>query len=231
MGARATTGDRDEGTEDGPLRLCAVSRTQEPIERLVRFVLGPDGTIVPDLARQLPGRGVWVERHPANRAGCSAAQGLRPQPAAAGFAARGLAGPHRAADGQAARRAPSASPTRRELLVSGFSRVEELIARGQAAVLIHAADGSRRRQGQARPKIQRLTGCRAGCGGNRERIDRARIGFGHGPVKCGTCCSDRKRRQPTNSAGGRPPSAVPGGGACREGDLTQDVHDRNERND
>jgi predicted RNA-binding protein YlxR (DUF448 family) len=29
--------------------------------RLVRFVEGPDGQVVPDLARKLPGRGVWVE--------------------------------------------------------------------------------------------------------------------------------------------------------------------------
>lgn len=28
--------------------------------RLVRFVPGPDGTVVPDLARKLPGRGLWV---------------------------------------------------------------------------------------------------------------------------------------------------------------------------
>lgn len=29
-------------------------------ERLVRFVPGPDGLVVPDLARKLPGRGLWV---------------------------------------------------------------------------------------------------------------------------------------------------------------------------
>ena len=28
--------------------------------RLVRFVAGPDGAVVPDLARKLPGRGLWV---------------------------------------------------------------------------------------------------------------------------------------------------------------------------
>jgi predicted RNA-binding protein YlxR (DUF448 family) len=28
--------------------------------RLVRFVAGPDGVVVPDLARKLPGRGIWV---------------------------------------------------------------------------------------------------------------------------------------------------------------------------
>src|SRR5476649_2223808 len=28
--------------------------------RLIRFAAGPDGVVVPDLARKLPGRGVWV---------------------------------------------------------------------------------------------------------------------------------------------------------------------------
>lgn len=32
-----------------------------PEERLVRFVAGPDGAVVPDLDRRLPGRGIWVE--------------------------------------------------------------------------------------------------------------------------------------------------------------------------
>ena len=28
--------------------------------RLIRFVAAPDGTVAPDLARKLPGRGLWV---------------------------------------------------------------------------------------------------------------------------------------------------------------------------
>ena len=28
--------------------------------RLIRFVAGPDGVVAPDLARKLPGRGLWV---------------------------------------------------------------------------------------------------------------------------------------------------------------------------
>ena len=28
--------------------------------KLIRFVAGPDGAVVPDLARKLPGRGLWV---------------------------------------------------------------------------------------------------------------------------------------------------------------------------
>ncbi len=51
--------------------------------RLIRFVAGPDGAVVPDLARKLPGRGLWVAADRASvetggaRRACSPA---RPRP-------------------------------------------------------------------------------------------------------------------------------------------------------
>jgi predicted RNA-binding protein YlxR (DUF448 family) len=44
----------------GAERRCIVTRKSAPRAGLVRFVLGPDGAVVPDLAETLPGRGVWV---------------------------------------------------------------------------------------------------------------------------------------------------------------------------
>jgi len=41
-------------------RLCAVTRTVRPISDLLRFVVGPDGSVVPDIKAKLPGRGIWV---------------------------------------------------------------------------------------------------------------------------------------------------------------------------
>jgi uncharacterized protein len=41
-------------------RMCIVTRAGGSADDLLRFVCGPDGTIVPDLKRQLPGRGCWV---------------------------------------------------------------------------------------------------------------------------------------------------------------------------
>ena len=38
-----------------------VSGEVMPEARLIRFVIGPDGMVVPDLGRTLPGRGMWVE--------------------------------------------------------------------------------------------------------------------------------------------------------------------------
>lgn len=43
-----------------PERLCVVTRTTRPVAELVRFVVGPDGEVVPDLKGKLPGRGVWI---------------------------------------------------------------------------------------------------------------------------------------------------------------------------
>jgi len=41
-------------------RLCITTRTVRPVSQMIRFVAGPDGAVVPDLKRKLPGRGVWV---------------------------------------------------------------------------------------------------------------------------------------------------------------------------
>lgn len=52
--ARKKAGDRM------PERRCVLSMLVEPTEKMVRLVLGPDGTLVPDVAARLPGRGIWV---------------------------------------------------------------------------------------------------------------------------------------------------------------------------
>ena len=67
------TATHDEPDQSGPrvdqdvaqpanssLRTCVVTRAERPPDELIRFVVGPDGGVVPDLARRLPGRGVWV---------------------------------------------------------------------------------------------------------------------------------------------------------------------------
>lgn len=46
--------------ETGPLRRCLVTGDRQPRETMLRFVMSPDGTLVPDLAAALPGRGYWL---------------------------------------------------------------------------------------------------------------------------------------------------------------------------
>ncbi|EJF80815.1 hypothetical protein MCO_00047 [Bartonella sp. DB5-6] len=44
-------------------RTCIVTRKNASAETLIRFVIGPNNQIVPDLKATLPGRGVWVSAH------------------------------------------------------------------------------------------------------------------------------------------------------------------------
>src|SRR6202163_707844 len=57
----------DPDLDNGPrtdksatVRMCAVSREQRPVDELIRFVISPQGEVVPDIKRKLPGRGLWI---------------------------------------------------------------------------------------------------------------------------------------------------------------------------
>ncbi|CUU43512.1 RNA-binding protein [Blastochloris viridis] len=55
--------ETDRGPRDGrkgPVRTCIATRTSGAPDDMVRFAVGPDGVVVPDLAGRLPGRGAWV---------------------------------------------------------------------------------------------------------------------------------------------------------------------------
>lgn len=47
-------------TEKGPERQCALTRVVKAREALLRFVVGPEGQVLPDIRNRLPGRGVWL---------------------------------------------------------------------------------------------------------------------------------------------------------------------------
>lgn len=53
--------DDDLSTDEMNGRMCIVTRESGSPEELIRFVASPDGLLVPDLKRQLPGRGCWVK--------------------------------------------------------------------------------------------------------------------------------------------------------------------------
>jgi len=57
MSLAARKMDEDEATRE---RRCIVTGEVMPDQRLIRFVLSPDGQVVPDVAAKLPGRGLWV---------------------------------------------------------------------------------------------------------------------------------------------------------------------------
>src|SRR3954447_15698207 len=109
--------------------------------KLIRFVAGPGGVVVPDLARKLPGRGLWVA---ADRASVEAA-------AKKGFFARAAKAKVTAPQGLAdqvemllKRRllAGLGLAKRAGDLTSGFEKVASAITSGKAAWLIEAPDGA-----------------------------------------------------------------------------------------
>ena len=51
---------QQEERDDMNGRTCIVTRASGSADDLIRFVVGPDERLVPDLKRKLPGRGCWV---------------------------------------------------------------------------------------------------------------------------------------------------------------------------
>ncbi|MBL8572724.1 MAG: RNA-binding protein [Hyphomicrobiaceae bacterium] len=127
---------KNEPTE----RQCIVTRQSMPVEQLIRFVLDPEGRVVPDLKENLPGRGVWVK---ASRLAVEAAEKKRLF--GRGFKAEVKVEPGLAdtVDALLAQAALGALGFARKagLVVTGFSKVEATLT-GRAAPkgLIHAAD-------------------------------------------------------------------------------------------
>lgn len=109
--------------------------------RLIRFVPGPDGLVVPDLARKLPGRGLWVA---ADRASVETAakKGLFSRAAKAKL----QAGPDLAdqVESLLRRRVLSSLGLARKAgdLTSGFEKVSAAVQSGKVAWLIEASDGA-----------------------------------------------------------------------------------------
>ncbi len=54
------TSTRSDARRARPVRRCIASGEMRPKAELIRFVAAPDGTVVPDLAERLPGRGLWL---------------------------------------------------------------------------------------------------------------------------------------------------------------------------
>lgn len=123
------------------MRMCAVSREVRPVDELIRFVLSPQGEVVPDLKRKLPGRGLWIA---ASRA--RVAEAVRRNQFSRGFKSDVRAAQTLPADTEKllVRSAIEAlaMAAKAGQVVSGFAKVEDALAGGQATALIHASDGA-----------------------------------------------------------------------------------------
>jgi len=127
--------------ETGPLRRCAVTRERLAKERMIRFVIGPAGQVVPDLAARLPGRGIWLSargdvietaRTRGAFAKAARAQVTVPPDLLSGLQAALVRriGEHLGL----ARRAGQA--------IAGYSKAREWLEKGSAALVVQASDGS-----------------------------------------------------------------------------------------
>jgi uncharacterized protein len=122
-------------------RMCIVTRVVKPEEELIRFALAPDGVVVPDLKRKLPGRGVWVslDRKMLNDA-------IKRNMFSRGFGAEAKAGPELADLVSVLLRketlAALSMARKAGLALSGFMKVEEALTKGNVRMIFHASDGS-----------------------------------------------------------------------------------------
>ena len=143
-----------------PERMCIVTRKVMDEADLLRFVRSPEGEVVPDLARKLPGRGVWVAVERAKVAE-AAAKGLFSR----GFKAQSKTDPGLAdrIGLQLRRQAVSTLSLARKAgeAVSGFTKVEEALRKGPVRLLLQA-EGTSEDGGR---KLTRLAGPRTAiCG-------------------------------------------------------------------
>jgi hypothetical protein len=122
-------------------RVCIVGRVVRPVDEMIRFVVDPEGTVVPDIKRRLPGRGVWV----------TAAAEIVGMAAARNAFARGFKRPVKAPRDlvvvtdrllEAAALDALSIAHKAGLVRTGFAKVEGALAHGQAAALLHAAEAA-----------------------------------------------------------------------------------------
>lgn len=145
-----TRGGAPRNREAGPERRCLGTGEVRPAGELIRFVIGPDGSVVPDLLGKLPGRGLWLSPTPkafalAAKKGAFARAAKMQVQVPDDLAAKVEAG---LADRlihliSLSRKAGSA--------VAGFEKVKDWLAREEARVLFQAMDGSQRGKSKLRP--------------------------------------------------------------------------------
>lgn len=126
---------------DGRSRLCAVLRQPLAPDAGLRFVRSPDGVLTPDLARRLPGRGVWIT--------CSrdiVARAVKTKAFQRGLK-QAINIPEELPDlieRLLRKRAMNglALATKAGEAIAGFAKVNAAIGSGEVIALVHGSDGS-----------------------------------------------------------------------------------------
>ena len=154
-----TRGGATTERPDGPERKCLATGEVQPKQGLIRFVLGPDAQVVPDINGKLPGRGVYVT---AERDALEAA--VKKKVFARGFKTQ-VTVPEGMVDEierQVCQRLVNLISLARKSgdAVAGYEKVKDWLFKEQASVLIQASDGSGRGKSKlSTPYGGRYIGC------------------------------------------------------------------------
>ena len=138
-----TRGGKDKDRDSGPGRKCIATGEVRPKSELIRFVVGPDNQLVPDLAGKLPGRGLWVT---AQRSALERALKKNIFQRAARTDLRIPESLLSDVEQQLARRVVDLLSLSRKsgVAVSGYEKVKDVLSKETAEVLLQAEDGSSR---------------------------------------------------------------------------------------
>ena len=182
----------DPGTfpDTGPERTCIVTRRKGAPDTFIRFVVGPDRGVVPDLRCRLPGRGAWVT---AERA--VVMEAMKRKSFRRAFKSEVEVPPTLAdlIDGLMEKDALQALSLANKagLVVAGATKVEGSIGPKVPAALVQASDGSADGVRKMEAAVRRLLGGRCRCHTAHPRFSLRPIGFGTGAHKCDTRCGGR----------------------------------------
>ncbi|MBY6090565.1 RNA-binding protein [Pseudooceanicola sp. 502str34] len=175
-------GGAEKDRSGGPERKCIATGETQPAHGLIRFVVGPDSQLVPDVLEKLPGRGIWVA---ADRAALDTAVKKK-------LFARAARQPVTVPDGLTdlvesivARHVVELIALARKSgdAVAGYEKVKDWLAKEEARVLIQASDGS----GRGKSKLSTpyggryigwLTADELGLAFGRETVIHAALGAG-----------------------------------------------------
>ncbi|HKM73270.1 MAG TPA: RNA-binding protein [Stellaceae bacterium] len=167
----------------GPQRRCIATGEIRDRSSLLRFVVGPNDELVPDVASRLPGRGLWLT---ARR---DILEGAIARRLFARSAHRPVAMPPGLADRVEALLVQRCSDAiglarRAGLAVAGFEKVRDAELTGKAALLLLALDGAEggrrkiRAFGRSLPVAIVLTSVEMGAVFGRDRVVNIAIGDG-----------------------------------------------------
>jgi predicted RNA-binding protein YlxR (DUF448 family) len=132
---------RTESDQAGSERTCIVTGIKDVPDAMLRFALSPDGSVVPDIRRKLPGRGIWtqlsfeiVSRAAAKQAFSRAFRAKAEAPAALAETVGALLERDALQSLSIANKAG--------LVVAGAFKVDSAIEAGGVVALIQASDGA-----------------------------------------------------------------------------------------